>query len=135
MHIPTWLRQFFVYGIVGGISTALDWGTFYVANTMLLLHYAVCTFISVLIGSGANFLLNRIVTFKKKTERVGIQLAAYVVVSALSILLSVAWMFLFVNLVGFRPIIARVTTTLIMYPINFVVVKFFVFDSKIAWSR
>jgi putative flippase GtrA len=134
MNKPSWLGQFLVYGLVGGISTALDWGSFYLTNSQLGLHYIVCTLISILIGSGANFTLNRMVTFKSKSKRVGLQLVAYCVVSAASILLSVAWMYVFVKIIGLVPLSARITTTLIMYPINFLVVKIFVFNPKTAWS-
>jgi putative flippase GtrA len=133
-RIPGWLSQFVVYGLVGVISTALDWGTFYFTNSMLLMHYALCTFISVLIGSGANFLLNRVVTFKNKSKQVGTQLLKYSAVAAVSILLSVAWMFVFVRIIGLVPLTGRISTTLIMYPINFVVVKLFVFGSRTEWA-
>jgi putative flippase GtrA len=79
-------------------------------------------------------MLNRIVTFKNKSKRVGLQLVVYCAVSAASILLSVAWMYIFVKIIGLLPIIARITTTLIMYPINFLVVKIFVFNPNTAWS-
>lgn len=134
MNRPSWLGQFLVYGLVGGVSTALDWGSFYLTNSQLGLHYMVCTFISIVIGSGANFILNRMVTFKNKSKRVGLQLAVYCAVAAASILLSVFWMYLFVTIIGLLPIIARIITTLIMYPINFLVVKLFVFNPKSAWS-
>ena len=123
-----------MYGLVGGISTGLDWGSFYVTNHILGFHYIICTLIAIVIGASANFTLNRIVTFKNKSKRVGMQLAVFCAVSAASILLSLAWMYLFVNVIGLVPLIARMLTTLIMYPINFLVVKLFVFNPKTAWS-
>jgi putative flippase GtrA len=134
MSRSSWLGQFFVYGLVGGISTALDWGTFYLTNNRLGLHYVVCTLLSILIGSSANFTLNRFVTFKNKSKRVGLQVLVFSVVSATSILLSIGWMYLLVNIIRLLPLVARMTTTLVMYPINFLLIKFFVFDHRTAFS-
>jgi len=134
MRRTSWLRQFFVYGLVGGIATLLDWGTFYLTNNLLGFHYIVCTIVSIFFGSGTNFILNRLITFKSKSKRVGIQLVAYCLVSAVSIFLSVGWMYLFVEVIGLVPLIARMTTTCIMYAINFLLVKFFVFSPRTVWS-
>ena len=132
MSRTSWRGQFIVYGLVGGISTALDWGSFYLTNNQLGLHYIICTLISILIGSGANFTLNRVVTFRSKSKRVGKQLVAFCVVSATSLLLSVGWMYFLVRIIELLPIIARMSTTLIMYPINFVLIKTFVFNPRTA---
>lgn len=134
MSRTSWLGQFCVYGLVGGISTALDWGTFYLTNNQLGLHYVVCTLLSILVGSSANFTLNRLVTFKNKSKRVGLQVLVFCVVSATSILLSIVWMHVLVKMIGLLPFVARMTTTLIMYPINFLLIKVFVFGPRTALS-
>ncbi len=129
-----WLRQFFAYGLVGGIATLLDWGAFYLTNNLLGFHYIACTLISIFSGSGANFTLNRLITFKSKSKRVGTQLFIFSIVSAVSLLLSLVWMYILVSGIGLVPIFARMITTFIMYPTNFLLVKFFVFNPGIDRS-
>ena len=129
-----WLRQFFAYGLVGGIATLLDWGAFYLTNNLIGFHYIACTLIAIFSGSVANFTLNRLITFKSKSKRVGMQLFIFCTVSAVSILLSVGWMYIFVRGIGSIPIVARMITTCIMYPTNFLLVKFFVFNPSIDWK-
>ncbi|MCX5848677.1 MAG: GtrA family protein [Deltaproteobacteria bacterium] len=126
----SWFRQFIVYGLVGGISTALDWGSFYLMSKQLGLHYLICVIISIFLGSSANFILNRIVTFKDKSKRVVSQLALYVVASAVSMLLSSVLMFCLVDIVGIDSFLARIMTTFILYPINFLLLKLFVFNAS-----
>lgn len=107
------------YTLVGGFATIVDWGTFYLINNFLGFHYLFSLSIAIVLGSTTNFVLNRTYTFESKTKRLSKQLLLYYSVSAASLLLSSAFMFISVSLLLQNELYTRIILTFIMLPINF----------------
>ena len=126
-----WLKQAFLYGIVGVIATVVDWGMFFLANSVFSVHYQVSVVAAIIAGGTVNYLLNKSITFRNKSERVGLQLGAYIAVFLTSVAMTSGWMYLFVEIVELKPIVGRIVTTFVMYGINFVMCKFLVYNEKL----
>lgn len=135
----TVLRRFIFYGIMGGISTGVDWGSYYCFLVFCNLNYLFSVAGAFVLGSVSNYLLNKHVTFQCKTDVTGIQISYFVTVSVFSLLMSFILMYLQVDIFGLRggvclgircEVIARMNTTLVMYVVNFILHSAFTFNAK-----
>ena len=135
----TVLRRFLLYGIMGGISTVVDWGSYYIFLVFFGLHYLVSVTGAFVLGSSSNYLLNRYVTFFQcKTDATGIQISYFVTISTFALVMSFILMYVQVDVCGLKggmrfglryEVIARMNTTLIMYVINFILHSAFTFNA------
>lgn len=126
LNKKTFIQAFF-YGLVGAIATAGDWGTFYLVNSCLGLNYFVGVACSLMIGATLNYVLNKHITFHSRPDHLGKQIASFIGVNLIALALSSGWMWLFVEQVGFEPMLSRICTTGVMYLVNFLMMKFLVF--------
>jgi len=124
-------RQFIYYVFVGAIATAVDWGTFYGFNSFLKIDYRIAVSGSFTLGASANYILNKIITFRDKTRQIVTQIGIYIAVTVFSLLCSLIIMYILVEIVGIGPMPARVITTGIMLFANFLMHKFITFNQKI----
>lgn len=107
-------KNFLKYFMVGAASTLLDWGTFYVFTTLLLVHYQFSVSLSFFIGAFIKFFLNKSITFKNKSKKVSKQAILYSVMVITSWVLSLLLMHLLVELVMLAPFTSRMVTTFVI---------------------
>jgi len=124
-------RQFIFYVFVGAIATAIDWGVFFGVNRLFKIDYRIAVSISFALGASANYVLNKIITFRDKTKQIVTQVGIYVTVTVFSLICSVILMHLQVEIFKITPLTARVITTGIMLFANFLMHKFITFNQKI----
>ena len=116
-------RSFFIYSISGAIATLVDWGSFYVMSSLFVWYYMAAVCISFTLGSLANFTLNKYITFKNKYDKLHHQYLLHLAVSIVSLGITVLIMYVLVDKAGFHKLNARILTTLIVLPVNFVLHK------------
>ena len=124
-------RQFIFYVFVGAIATVIDWGTFFGVNSFFKIDYRIAVGISFTLGATANYILNKIVTFRDKTKQIVTQVGIYIAVTVFSLFCSVILMHIQVEIFEITPMTARVITTGIMLFANFLMHKFITFNQKI----
>ena len=62
------IHDFFLYLVVGGIATLVEWVLFYCFNHVFSWYYIVSTILAYVLSTFANWLAGRILLFKK-TEK------------------------------------------------------------------
>lgn len=124
------VRQFLWYALFGGLSTLLYWGLFFALSAWLGVDYRLATAIGYGTGSIFNYGLQKVVTFRDRSSRVGRQLVLYAIVQGLSLLASVASMALLVDGVGVPDKVALVLTTGAVLLLNFVGHRFLTFRER-----
>lgn len=132
------LLKFIVYGIVGGVSTFVDWGSYYAFFVILNLHYLISITMAFTLGSLANYLLNKYITFKSKTDARMVQTSLFLIISINALIMSYILMYVQIDLLGLKngqlfgvryELLARANTTLIMYFVNFSLHSAFTFNA------
>jgi putative flippase GtrA len=121
--------QFFRYAIVGGLATAADVGTFYVANSILGWHYLAAQTAGFVIGLAVNYALSIRWVFRS-TGRVGREIALFAAIGVAGLLLSYAMLWLLIDIARvrlFRNMVAKLITTLVVLAWNFGMRRQFVF--------
>lgn len=116
-------RTFFVYSVSGAVATLVDWGSFFVMSSVFSLYYMLAVCVSYTLGSLTNFTLNKYITFKNKYAKLHHQYLVHLAVSIASLGLTVLIMYAFVEKFGLPKLNARVLTTLVVLPVNFVLHK------------
>jgi putative flippase GtrA len=116
---------------MGGLATVVDWGMFALLNLRLGVDYRLSVATSFAMGVTTNYLLNKFLTFKDSTRQVGAQIAAYLLVCAISLLSSIGLMYLLVDLLRLFPMWARVLTTGLMLVANFFLNKHITFNQRV----
>ncbi len=124
-------HSFFKYVIVGGIATIIDWGVFYFLALVGGFYYQLSLIISFACGGLTNYTLNKAFTFKCRSKMIIRQLVVFFIVSVLSLLLSMAIMFVLVDFVSIQKMNSRILTTGIMLIINYSLHRFIIFNKRI----
>lgn len=129
------INQFCRYAVVGGVATVVDWGLFYIVGVVLNFHYQVALLVSLLLGTVTNYCLNKIFTFKNKSTRIAEQFGTHVVVSGIAFLLSLALMYLFIDIFQMAKMSGRIITTAILLGVNYLMHKNLTFNDKFFKNR
>ncbi len=112
------------YALVGVAATSVDWAVFALLNGLGVVPEAAAA-VSVMGGTVTNFVLNRRFTFRSDAP-----------VTSTGPRYAIVWCVAFVATVGLvggltqigvPPMLARIATTGVMFPANFVMLKLFAF--------
>jgi putative flippase GtrA len=127
---PSTIRQFLNYLVMGGVATAVDWGSFYLLNQACHVHYRLSLIGSFSLGSLASFWLNKYYTFADPTRQLATQLAVFTLLALASFTCSCGLMALQVDVLGVHAMIARMVTTGVMLIANFLLNKRITFNPR-----
>jgi len=125
------ITEFWRYVAAGGLATVVDWGCFYLLVMGAGIHYqggVVCAFT---LGSIANYALNKVFAFRCGSKRIAGQLAVHALISLLSLLLSMCFMYIFVDVMKIYKMVSRMGTSVIMVVINYFAHRNITFNRKV----
>ncbi len=120
-----------MYLAMGGAATGLDWFSFYLLTANLGAGYLPAVSVSFTLGAALNYVLNKFLTFRDRTEQIFAQVGIYTLLCAFSLILSAGWMYLLVEKLNLSPMAARMVTTGIMLLVNFTLHKFLTYNSQL----
>jgi putative flippase GtrA len=128
-----WLLQFAIFGMVGVLNTAIDFGAFAVL-TWLSVHFAVAQALSYLAGMVNSYLLNNAITFRSSRGRESGSAALglrrqlrFLLWNGAMLLLSIALMSGAIGLLGWSEWVAKAAVTVFILGLNFYGSKKWVF--------
>lgn len=124
-------REFIYYLIIGTIATLIDWSTFALATHYFNIYYQASICIAIFTATIFHYLANKFVTFKCHSKQIASQLSIYGTVAVVTLLGSMAIMYLLINEFMFTKMIARVMTTGLMVIPNYLLHKYFSFSKRI----
>lgn len=129
----TFVRQFFSYFGVGGVSALVEWTVFSILEYSLGLPYLIETAIAFLVSTTTNWYLGRTFTFKDssyKDKRVK-ELFLVFLISSIGLAFNMLLMLFFVEVLGmqtsFMKIVAKVMATGTVFMWNFLGRKYIVY--------
>lgn len=119
--------QFFLYLIVGGLATIVEWAVFYVLNSFLLIHYALSTAIAFILSTFANCFFGRLILFHESKQNIAKELVKIYAVSIIGLLMNIAIMFVAVEKIGIQEILSKIIATGIVFIWNFLIRKLLIY--------
>ncbi len=123
-------NKFVKYVFVGGVATVVDWGSFFLTNTVFGLFYQVALVVAFTLGSITNYTLNRTLTFQSKSKKIAKQFTTHLTISVVSLVVNMGLMYVIVSIIGLSPMGGRVITTLVMLIANYFLHKNITFNNK-----
>ena len=118
--------RFSKFCFIGGISTIINYGFFLLTLVILDVNYLLSSGIGYLAGVLFSFFFNKTITFQAH-GKIHSELANYVGVYVGSLLLSLALLYVLVNIIEMNPFVANVIVIFITTITNFMGCTFFVF--------
>lgn len=124
-------RQLLLYAVIGGIVFVVDVGVF---RVLVLAHVylPVAVTVSFCAGVVAHFTLNRFWNFRNFDRRMRSQLRTYLVIVAIQYLVQIATVELGVSVVHLSPLVAKLMSIVINFPIGFLGHRYFTFGQGIT---
>lgn len=123
------LIQLFRYCFVGGIAFIFDWLTL-VLFTEMGLHYLISAVIAFFVGLTANFILSKLLVFKKnstKYGRVG-EFIAYAAIGAIGLGITELIMYVLTDIVLLYYAVSKIIAAIIVLLWNFIARKKFLYS-------
>ena len=124
------LVQLFRYGIVGGISFAVDWGTLMLLTEAFGVHYMASAAVAFVFGLVCNYLLStRWVFGQSKIGNRWAEFAAFAVIGVIGLLLNELIIYVCADIAGWHYLVGKVVSTIIVFFWNFLARRFLIFKS------
>lgn len=119
-------RNLILYGIIGGLCAALDFGVYTALCHFDIMPYLWANIISIHVGIFMSFILNRSINFKVKDKTTKRFLSFYAVgLTGLGI--SEMMLYLMVTLGGMNELLCKLISIVVVALIQFVLNKFITF--------
>ena len=131
------MREFFKFGGVGVVNTAIDLG-FYVILTRLLFFgndLVLAKGLSYMVGTVFSFVANRVFTFGIKRPVHPLEIGRFYVSVALALLINTGSTYLFINAFHFYDLLSAFLATVCTILWNFTSLKFWVYDKVPEYQK
>jgi putative flippase GtrA len=123
--------EFVKFFIVGGVSTLIDWGSFFILSMIFGFYYQLSLVVSYTLGGITNYSLNKIFTFKNKSKNLALQFTTFFSLALFSLFVSMLIMYLLVDILSMHEMLSRMLTTALVFLLNYVMHKYITFNKKI----
>jgi dolichyl-phosphate beta-glucosyltransferase len=121
---------FFKYSVVGVSGTVLDLAVLFALVESAHLDVLFAATISFLAAVINNYTWNKLWTFKDKSKNIRKQFIKFLIVSIIGLLLTILFMYLFVNLLSVWYMFAKALTSVVVLTWNFLGNKYWTFQIK-----
>ncbi len=125
-------NQFFKYFFAGGIAAILDISSFMLFTSVLLIDYRISLFFSFTFGTLTNFLLCNKYIFSRGEMSVIKTMIRHYTSSLGGLATNEIVAIILVEILNFKSLfIVKIIATIFAFIINFILIKFYAFNSKI----
>lgn len=121
-------RNLILYGIIGGISSGLDFLIYYLLVNIVGIHYLIANTCSILIGITTSFTLNRHYNFKVK-DKTKQRFVVFLCVGLFGLLLSTLILYICIQQLKLDELLSKLLS------IVFVVVMQFIINKNITFKK
>lgn len=127
LQLPAALERFkplFLYLIVGGLATLVEWGVFRVLTYSFQIQYLLATAIAFSFSTFANWAFGRLLVFKKAAGQSLLrEIGAIYLASIGGLLLNLLIMFLLVQFLAVGEMTAKIIATILVFAYNYLIRK------------
>lgn len=114
----------FLYLIVGGLATIVEWSGFWVFFDMLHIQYLLATALAFVFSTFANWAFGRLLVFRGKQKQSLLkELASIYLTSLGGLLLNLAIMYIMVDYLDFWEMFAKICATVLVFSYNYLIRK------------
>lgn len=122
------IKELFLYLIVGGLATIVEWAGFYFFCNILPVQYLLATTLAYIVSTFANWLLGRILVFRKPSKQsLAKEILSIYLVSIVGLLGNLAIMFVMVQLLSLDKMFSKIVATILVFAYNYLIRKFLIY--------
>ncbi|MBT3582656.1 GtrA family protein [Candidatus Woesearchaeota archaeon] len=122
--------QMIRFGAVAGFSSIFELLAFYLI-LFTDVHYQIAVVISFTFGSTLRYIFSRKFAFKSQAKSVKTQFTAFLSISVFDLLINMVFMYVFVELVMFGPMLSRILAGAVAFVIVYILHKKISFNSNL----
>ena len=125
------LKDLFLYLIVGGLATIVEWAAFWVFSTPLHIQYLVATAMAFVLSTFANWVFGRLLVFKDPGgQSLARELVSIYLASVVGLILNLIIMYIMVHFLSIHEMISKMTATVLVFAYNFLIRKLVIYRNK-----
>ncbi len=125
------IKNIIAYAIVGFSGTLIEWSLYYLLSQILSVYYIIATVLSVGIATFANWLLGRLIAFRKAPKQnLKTEVAKIYIVSIGGIILNTVLMVIFHDLVGVPSMPSKMLASFLVFFYNYSIRAFILYKAK-----
>lgn len=124
-------KELFLYLIVGGLATLVEWAAFWVFSTPLRIQYLLATALAFILSTFANWAFGRLLVFKDPGGQSLLrELGSIYLASVVGLLLNLGIMYVLVEFISLPEMIAKMTATVLVFAYNYLVRKLVIYKKR-----
>ncbi len=121
-------KDLFLYLIVGGLATVVEWAAFWVFSNPFHIQYLLATALAFALSTFANWAFGRMLVFKDPGDQSLLrELASIYLASIVGLLLNLAIMYALVEFLSVPEMLAKMAATVLVFAYNFLVRKLLIY--------
>ena len=125
------IKNIIAYAIVGFSGTLVEWFLYYLLSKVFNVYYLIATVLSVGVATFANWLLGRLIAFRKAPKQnVKAEITKIYIISIGGIILNTILMLVFHDIVGIEGMLSKMMASFLVFFYNYSVRAFVLYKSK-----
>lgn len=122
-------RNLILYGIIGGLCAALDFGVYTALCYWNIMPYLWANIISIHVGIFTSFTLNRSINFKVK-DKTATRFLSFYAVGLTGLGISELMLYLMVTVGGWNEVLCKLLSIVVVALVQFVLNKYITFKTN-----
>ena len=125
------IKNIIAYAIVGFSGTIVEWGLYFLLSEIFSVYYLIATILSVGVATFVNWLLGRLLAFRKAPKQnLKAEISKIYVISIGGIILNTLLMVLFHDLFSIPGMLSKMMASFLVFFYNYSVRAFILYKSK-----
>lgn len=123
-------KDFFLYVVVGGLATIVEWAAFWVLTNTSDMHYLWATALAFALSTLANWYFGRLLVFKERHGSLAREIGSIYLASMVGLLLNLIIMFVLVQTFAAEEMWSKVIATVLVFVYNYLVRRLVIYKKK-----
>ena len=123
------IQDFFKYLLVGGIATVSEWVIFFFLDKAHI-YYAIATVIAYMMSTFVNWLMGRILVFKKSDQPLWKEILSIYIVGIIGLILNLIIMWFAIELFHLSNMFSKILATIIVFSYNYIIRKILIYKGQ-----
>ena len=123
-------KDFFLYFIVGGLATIVEWAVFWILTNTSNIHYLWATSLAFVFSTFANWAFGRLLVFKLSNGSLWREISSIYLASLVGLVLNLVIMLILVQAFTIGEMPSKVAATALVFIYNYLVRKLVIYKKS-----
>ena len=123
-------KDFFLYFIVGGLATIVEWAVFWILTNTSNIHYLWATSLAFVFSTFANWAFGRLLVFKLSSGSLWREIGSIYLASLVGLVLNLVIMLILVQAFTIGEMPSKVAATALVFIYNYLIRKLVIYKKS-----